>query len=134
VLVFYSERRKLFGAEWDQAIRLLTAVALMFMGWQFARDIGRAFGPTLFRLLEPPTAGRAGILIRLATAVTTTVVALRVAGLTPRTLALGGALTAVVVGLAAQQTLGNLFAGRGTAPATGPGPWSRSGPAYLRSG
>jgi small-conductance mechanosensitive channel len=34
-----------------------------------------------------------------------------VAGLTPRTLAVGGALTAVVVGLAAQQTLGNLFAG-----------------------
>jgi small-conductance mechanosensitive channel len=111
VLVAYSERRKLFDAEWDQAIRLLTAVALMFMGWQFARDIGRALGPILFRRLEPATAGTAGFLIRLATAVTTTVVALRVAGLTPRTLALGGALTAVVVGLAAQQTLGNLFAG-----------------------
>jgi small-conductance mechanosensitive channel len=40
-----------------------------------------------------------------------TVVALRVAGLGPRTLALGGAFTAVVVGLAAQQTLGNLIAG-----------------------
>ena len=38
-------------------------------------------------------------------------IALRVAGLGPRTLALGGAFTAVVVGLAAQQTLGNLFAG-----------------------
>ena len=111
VLVVYSERRRLFDAEWDQAIRLLTAVALMFMGWQFARDIGRALGPTLFRRLEPATAGTAGFLLRLATALTTTVVALRVAGLTPRTLALGGALTAVVVGLAAQQTLGNLFAG-----------------------
>jgi len=111
VLVVYSERRRLFDAEWDQAIRLLTAVALMSMGWQFARDIGRALGPTLFRRLEPATAGTAGFLLRLATALTTTVVALRVAGLTPRTLALGGALTAVVVGLAAQQTLGNLFAG-----------------------
>jgi small-conductance mechanosensitive channel len=38
-------------------------------------------------------------------------IALRIAGLGPRTLALGGAFTAVVVGLAAQQTLGNLFAG-----------------------
>jgi small-conductance mechanosensitive channel len=38
-------------------------------------------------------------------------IALRIAGLDPRTLALGGALTAVVVGLAAQQTLGNLIAG-----------------------
>ena len=38
-------------------------------------------------------------------------IALRIAGLDPRTLAVGGAFTAVVVGLAAQQTLGNLFAG-----------------------
>ena len=38
-------------------------------------------------------------------------VALRVAGIEARTLALGGAFTAVIFGLAAQQTLGNLFAG-----------------------
>jgi len=39
------------------------------------------------------------------------IVALRVAGLDPRTLAVGGAITAVVLGLAAQQTIGNLIAG-----------------------
>jgi small-conductance mechanosensitive channel len=39
------------------------------------------------------------------------VVALRIAGLHASTLAVGGAFTAVIVGLAAQQTLGNLFAG-----------------------
>jgi small conductance mechanosensitive channel len=33
------------------------------------------------------------------------------AGLNPQTLAVGGAFTAVVIGLAAQQTLGNLIAG-----------------------
>ncbi len=38
-------------------------------------------------------------------------VALRVAGIEARTLALGGAFTAVIFGLAAQQTLGNLIAG-----------------------
>jgi small conductance mechanosensitive channel len=111
VLVLYSQRRAVLGPEWDTAIRLLTAVALMSLGWQFARDAGRALGPVLFRRLEPATAGTAGFLIRLATVLTTTAVALRVAGLTPRTLALGGVLTAVVVGLAAQQTIGNLFAG-----------------------
>ena len=37
--------------------------------------------------------------------------ALRVAGIEAKTLALGGAFTAVIFGLAAQQTLGNLFAG-----------------------
>ena len=36
---------------------------------------------------------------------------LRVGGLDPATLAVGGAITAVVFGLAAQQTLGNLIAG-----------------------
>jgi small conductance mechanosensitive channel len=38
-------------------------------------------------------------------------VALRVAGIQTRTLALGGAFTAVIFGLAAQQTLGNVIAG-----------------------
>src|SRR5207245_3880513 len=36
---------------------------------------------------------------------------LRVAGIAARTLALGGAFTAVIFGLAAQQTLGNVIAG-----------------------
>ena len=39
------------------------------------------------------------------------IVGLSVAGVEERTLALGGAFTAVVLGLAAQQTLGNLIAG-----------------------
>jgi hypothetical protein len=37
--------------------------------------------------------------------------ALRLAGLQPETLAVGGAITAVILGLAAQQTVGNLIAG-----------------------
>jgi small-conductance mechanosensitive channel len=37
--------------------------------------------------------------------------ALRLAGLKPETLAVGGAITAVILGLAAQQTVGNLIAG-----------------------
>jgi small-conductance mechanosensitive channel len=65
----------------------------------------------LLRRLEPGTAGTVGFLIRLATMLVAVAVALRVAGLDPRTLVLGGAFTAVVVGLAAQQTLGNLIAG-----------------------
>ena len=52
-----------------------------------------------------------GFLIRLTTILVAFLVAARIAGLDPRTLAVGGAFTAVVVGLAAQQTLGNLIAG-----------------------
>jgi small conductance mechanosensitive channel len=61
--------------------------------------------------MDPGTAGTVGFLLRLVTMSVAVLLALRIAGLGPRTLALGGAFTAVVVGLAAQHTLGNLFAG-----------------------
>ena len=111
VMVVYGYRHELFGRAWDSPVRIVTFLALIALGWQFARDVGRAFGPTLFRRMDPGTAGTVGFLLRLVTMLVAVLVALRVAGLGPRTLALGGAFTAVVVGLAAQQTLGNLFAG-----------------------
>jgi small-conductance mechanosensitive channel len=52
-----------------------------------------------------------GFLIRLLTVVLALLVALRVAGVEARTLAVGGAFTAVIFGLAAQQTLANVMAG-----------------------
>jgi small-conductance mechanosensitive channel len=61
--------------------------------------------------MDPATAGTVGFLIRLASISITLLIALRVAGLNLQTLAVGGAFTAVVFGLAAQQTLGNLIAG-----------------------
>lgn len=109
ILVAYEYRKELFGV--DMPARILTVVALISLGWQFARDIGRAFGPTLFRRLDPGTAGTVGFLIRLVTILASFLIALRIAGIKPGTLAVGGAFTAVVVGLAAQQTLGNLIAG-----------------------
>jgi small conductance mechanosensitive channel len=111
VLLVYQYRIALLGRGWDTAVRLSTAVTLVVIGWNFTRDIGRALAPTLFRRLEPGTAGTVGFIVRLLSIVLSIVVALRIAGLSPRTLAVGGAVTAVVVGLAAQQTLGNLFAG-----------------------
>jgi small-conductance mechanosensitive channel len=110
-LVVFNYREQLFGREWDIVVRSVTALLLVTLGWQFARNVGRAMGPTLFRRLDPATAGTAGFVIQLFTLLTAVLIALRVAGLSPRTLALGGVLTAVVVGLAAQQTLGNLIAG-----------------------
>jgi small-conductance mechanosensitive channel len=61
--------------------------------------------------MDPATAGTVGFLIRLVTLAITLLIALHIAGLRPQTLAVGGAFTAVVFGLAAQQTLGNLIAG-----------------------
>ena len=55
------------------------------------------------------------------------VTALRIAGLNPRTLAVGGAVTAVIVGLAAQQTFANVMAGGSPASARRSGSVSASG-------
>jgi small conductance mechanosensitive channel len=115
VLLIYSYREQLFGigptSPWDTPIRIATVVALLALGWTIARDIGRVAAPTFFRRMDPATAGTVGFLIRLATVAITLLIALRVAGLRPQALVVGGAFTAVVFGLAAQQTLGNLIAG-----------------------
>jgi small-conductance mechanosensitive channel len=109
VLILYSYRQRIFGV--DEPVRIATVFALVALGWQFARDLGRAAGPTLFRRMDPGTAGTVGFLVRFFTIILAVLVALRIAGLDPRTLAVGGAFTAVILGLAAQQTFGNLFAG-----------------------
>jgi small conductance mechanosensitive channel len=111
ILIVYGYRDELFGHGYQTLVQAVTAVVLIALGWQIARDVGRSIGPTLFRRLDPGTAGTVGFLIRLLFVGIAVVVALRIAGLDPRTLAVGGAFTAVIVGLAAQQTLGNLIAG-----------------------
>jgi small conductance mechanosensitive channel len=109
VVLAYVYRDRLFGL--DLPIRIACVIALVILGWAFAMNLGRAIGPVLMKRLDPGTAGTIGFLIRLATLVVTVLVALRLAGLEPRTLAVGGAITAVILGLAAQQTVGNLIAG-----------------------
>jgi small conductance mechanosensitive channel len=111
ILVLYGYRDELFGHEYRAIVQAVTAIVLIGLGWQIARDVGRALGPTLFRRLDPGTAGTVGFLIRLGFVGLAVILALRIAGLDPRTLVVGGAFTAVIVGLAAQQTLGNLIAG-----------------------
>jgi small conductance mechanosensitive channel len=107
--ILYKQRERLFGV--DTPARVVAAVLLLAIGWQVARDIGRSVGPAMFRRMDPATAGTAGFLMRLVTILFVFVIAMRVVGLDPRTLAVGGAFTAVIFGLAAQQTLGNLIAG-----------------------
>src|SRR5213592_2390696 len=110
VLLAYAHRRQLFPGLGTE-VQVVSVVALLGIGWGLARAVGRVLGPSLFKRMDPATAGTVGFLIRLITMVVALMVALRIAGLRPRELAVGGAFTAVVLGLAAQQTLGNLFAG-----------------------
>ena len=110
VLILFSERKTLFPG-YGPEVRVATVILLILLGWVLAGSLGRGFAPTLYRRLEPGTAGTIVFLLRLLTIVIATVVALAIAGIQPSTLALGGGFTAVVIGLAAQQVLGNMLAG-----------------------
>jgi small conductance mechanosensitive channel len=92
-------------------VRVAGLLAVVLLGWAFARSVGRALGPVLFRRFSPPTAGTLGFFIRLATLAAVVIVALYVAGFSAQELVLGGAFAAAILGLAGQQTLGNLIAG-----------------------
>jgi small conductance mechanosensitive channel len=115
VVVLWDNRASLLSkstlAEIETPLKVVVVVVLLVLGWALARDFGRALGPALFRRMEPATAGTVGFLIRLVTVGVALLVALWVAGVDPATLLVGGAFTAVILGLAAQQTLGNVFAG-----------------------
>jgi small conductance mechanosensitive channel len=110
VIFAFSRQDQLFPGLGTE-VQIATVVAIVAIGWALARALGRGLAPTLFRRMDPATAGTVGFLIRLVTIFIVAAVALRIAGLNANALAVGGAFTAVVLGLAAQQTIGNLFAG-----------------------
>ena len=70
VVVVYSNYRSWFNVKpgsWDTAIKVVTVLALLALGWAIARDIGRSAGRTFFRRMDPGTAGTVGFLVRLVT-------------------------------------------------------------------
>lgn len=109
LLALYRYRIELFGV--DTPVRIAAAIGLVATGWFLATGLARMVGPRAVRGLDPGTAGVLGFLLRLLTIVVMVIVALRVAGVQPGTLVAGASFTAVVVGLASQQTLGNIIAG-----------------------
>ena len=113
VLFVWFDRRSIVGPKTasNTAFEVGVVVALVVLGWALSRDLGRAAAPTFFKRMDPATAGTVGFLIRLGTIAITIVLALHIVGLNPGTIAAGGAFTAIVFGLAAQQTLGNVIAG-----------------------
>ncbi len=101
------------GSSWivgEAPVTIFAVPAVLVLGWLISRDLAR-IAPTFFNRMDPATAGTVEFVIRFAAVAATVLGALAVAGIRPATLAVGGAFTAVVLGLAAQQTLGNLFAG-----------------------
>jgi small-conductance mechanosensitive channel len=93
------------------ALQVVVVVALVILGWALARDVVRGFEPLLYRHMDTATMGTAGFVVRLLTMLGAIVVALSIAGVGLAAIAIGASFSAVVFGLAAQQTLGNLIAG-----------------------
>ena len=115
ILVFYDHRKGILGKHearvLNTPLQIVVVLAMIAIGWALARDIGRFAGPTFLRRMDPATAGTVGFIVRLLVIVIMVIIALTIAGAKLQTLAVGGGFTAVIVGLAAQQTLGNAFAG-----------------------
>jgi small-conductance mechanosensitive channel len=114
IVVLYDYRAELIGPRShpvETLIKVVTVIALLIVGWAIARDLGRGLAPVLLRRVEPATAGTMGFVVRLATLVVALIVALSVVGLEPAELVGVAGVTAIILGLAAQQTLGNFFAG-----------------------
>jgi small-conductance mechanosensitive channel len=123
VILVWDYRHELFGLatpcrhaasscrSGTAALQVFVVVALVIVGWALARDFVRGLEPILFRRMDAATAGTAGFVIRLVTMLAAIVVALRIAGVGLTAIAIGASFSAVVFGLAAQQTLGNLIAG-----------------------
>jgi len=95
----------------DTVVKIIGVLLVLALGWGLGRAVGRFVGPTFLRRMDPATAGTVGFILRLVTMLIALAVSLRVAGASLGSLAVTGAFTAVVLGLAAQQTLGNVFAG-----------------------
>ncbi len=109
LFVYYN--RKSIAPGYGQWVRAGTVVVLIVVGSAATHWLARGLSPRLYRRLDPATAGTTGFVIRLLATTAVVVLALRIAGVTASTLAVGGAFTAVLLGLAAQQALGGIFAG-----------------------
>jgi small conductance mechanosensitive channel len=109
-LVVYDQRAHI-APGYGQWIRLGTVVVLVIVGSAATHWLSKGLAPRMNRRLDPATAGTLGFAIRLLAMSAVVIVALRIAGVTASTLAVGGAFTAVLLGLAAQQSLGGIFAG-----------------------
>ena len=109
-LFVYGNRHELFPG-YGVWVRYATVAVLIIVGLFATQRLVQSLSPRLYRRLDPATAGTLGFLVRLAAMAFVVVLALRIAGVNTAALAVGGAFTAIVLGLAAQQTLAGIFAG-----------------------
>jgi small conductance mechanosensitive channel len=91
-------------------VKIAAVILVLALGWLISRDLSKV-APALFKRMDPATAGTVEFAIRFISVAATVLGGFAVAGISLQAVAVGGAFTAVILGLAAQQTLGNVFAG-----------------------
>ena len=109
LFVYYNRREIAPG--YGQWVRYGTVLVLVVVGSAATHWLVRGLSPPLYRRLDPATAGTTGFVVRLLATAAVVILALRIAGVNAGTLAVGGAFTAVLLGLAAQQAMSGIFAG-----------------------
>ncbi|HEX6153359.1 MAG TPA: mechanosensitive ion channel family protein [Solirubrobacterales bacterium] len=109
-LFVYDQRQEIAPGS-GQWIRYATVIILIIVGSVATHWLVRGLSPRLYRRLDPATAGTTGFVVRLVATSAVVILALRIAGVNASTLAVGGAFTAVLLGLAAQQAMSGIFAG-----------------------
>ncbi|MDE3129790.1 MAG: mechanosensitive ion channel family protein [Acidobacteriota bacterium] len=101
------------GTSWivdKTPVTVLAVLLVLALGWLISRDLAKV-APAIFRRMDPSTAGTVEFTIRFVSVAATVLAAFAVGGISLQAIAVGGGFAAVVIGLAAQQTLGNLVAG-----------------------
>jgi small-conductance mechanosensitive channel len=87
------------------------AALLLIAGIIAIRSLSTAVRETLDERLGPGKSAGVGLLVTILGYIVVVLAALRAIGVDLSALLLGGALTGIIVGIAAQQSLGNFFAG-----------------------
>jgi small-conductance mechanosensitive channel len=96
----------------SEVVLALVGSALLLIGGILAvRSLARAVRETLDERMGAGRSAGIGLLVTILGYVVVLLATLRAIGIDLSALLLGGALTGVVVGIAAQQSLGNFFAG-----------------------
>ena len=95
----------------EVVLALVGSGLLLFAGVVAVRSISRAVRETLDERMGPGKSAGVGLIVTIFGYIIVVLSTLRALGVDLSALLLGGALTGVVVGIAAQQSLGNFFAG-----------------------
>jgi small conductance mechanosensitive channel len=111
-IALVAARRPILGDHLsDQAMRAGVAVFILLVSWFVVRRLVHLSTREVARRSDPRTASSLVFLVKLGAVIGVFAAELYVVGIEPGALVVSGAVLAVILALASQQLLGNVFAG-----------------------